>query len=89
MTMILLAPSDEAMAQRIAEIISARAKPVLTLEQAIPYTNHKSDSAFYVWAKKWKVTPCDHGRYARGHLDRALEREAQSRGKKRKLKVAA
>jgi len=53
--------------------------PILTTGEATAYTKHESDSAFYRWCGKWRVTRTANGRYSRAHLDRALDREAQTR----------
>lgn len=72
----------EALAQRVAQLIApVKPGPVLTLAEAMAYTKHDSDSAFYRWAAKWRVRACAQGRYARGHLDRALARESTTRRK--------
>jgi hypothetical protein len=52
---------------------------ILTLDEAKAYTKHTSDSAFYRWASRWRVTSAVNGRFAREFLDRALEREAANR----------
>lgn len=52
---------------------------ILTLPEAKAYTKHTSDSAFYRWAARWRVTSGSNGRFARGHLDSALVREAAHR----------
>jgi len=52
---------------------------ILTLPEAKAYTKHTSHSAFYRWASRWRVTSGSNGRFARGHLDSALVREAAHR----------
>lgn len=67
----------EAIAQRVVQLQRGLQAPVLTLAEAISYTKHESDSAFYRWCDKWQVSSGPTGgRYARRALDRALEREA-------------
>jgi len=63
----------------------SRCDRILTQAEAIAYTKHESLSAFYRWARRWRVTSAQNGRYARSQLDAALEREAQ---KKRPAKPA-
>jgi hypothetical protein len=58
---------------------------ILTLAEAIAYTKHESDSAFYRWCSRWHCTSVTYGRFARGQLDGALAREA---AKKRLAKSA-
>lgn len=80
MSAAVLTAKDEALARRVAQIvIAARPAPVLPRTEAIAYVKLASDSAFDRWTAKWRVRPCDRGRYARGHLDRALAREATVR----------
>lgn len=78
-----LSPKLEALAMRVAQLVleanQAQRRPVLTRAEARAYVGKESDSAFDRWAAAWHVVPCAHGRYARGHLDRALEREAKAR----------
>lgn len=52
---------------------------ILTRAEAVAYTKHDSDSAFYRWCTRWRVTSSAPGRYARGTLDSALAREAARR----------
>lgn len=66
-------------AQLDALVKRTPAGPVLTLAEAIAYAKHDSDSAFYRWCARWRVRSITNGRYARGHLDRALAREASTR----------
>ena len=66
--------------QKIAELLKRTPTgPILTTVEAIAYTKHESDSAFYRWTGKWRVRSITNGRYALGHLDRALAREATTR----------
>lgn len=58
---------------------------ILTLAEAIAYSKHESDSAFYRWCSRWRVTSAQQGRYARSQLDNGLLRESQ---KKRLAKAA-
>ena len=77
---VILTPEQEAIARRVAQLVApVKPGPVLTLAEAIAYTKHESDSAFYRWAAKWRIGSITNGRYARGHLDRALAREATTR----------
>ena len=84
-------PTDPAQrAELLALIREAVARPtltdrILTTPEAIAYTKHESDSAYYRWARRWRVTSAQNGRYARSQLDAALERESQ---KKRPAKPA-
>jgi hypothetical protein len=79
---LVLTAEQEAIAQRVAQLVApVKPGPILTLAEAIAYTKHESDSAFYRWAGRWKITSTSNGRYARGHLDRALAREASQRGR--------
>lgn len=73
---VQLPPEHEAIAQRTAALIVGLRSPVLTREEARVYTKNDSDSAFDRWRQKYNVRPCSQGRYARGALDRALERES-------------
>jgi hypothetical protein len=77
--MIYLSANEEEMIRRIVAELAGNTKPVLDRAQAIKYTNHYSDTAFDRWRKKMNVTACSQGRYARGHLDRAMQREAMTR----------
>jgi len=52
---------------------------ILTVPEAIAYTKHESESAFYRWCSRWGVTSSAAGRYARSRLDTALDREAAKR----------
>lgn len=52
---------------------------ILTVPEARAYTKHESDSAFYRWCSRWRVTSSAPGRYARSQLDNGLEREASRR----------
>ncbi len=66
--------------QKLTELLKRTpVGPVLTLAEAITYAKHDSDSAFYRWCARWKVRSISNGRYARGHLDRAMQREAVTR----------
>lgn len=56
---------------------------ILTVPEAIAYTKHESESAFYRWCSRWHVTSSSPGRYARSHLDTALQREAEKRRAKK------
>lgn len=77
---VTLTPEQEAMAQRVAQLIApVKPGPVLTREEAMLHTKHRSDSAFDDWCGRMKVKPCSRGRYSRGHLDRALLKEASQR----------
>ena len=73
-----LQPEDLA---AIAAMLAAppRTDRILTREEAMAYTKHESESAFYRWCTRWRVTSAAAGRYARGHLDSALDREASRR----------
>lgn len=77
----ILDPKDEAIARRVAELVVAYHRPVLTRAEAIAYTGHGSNSAFDRWRLRWGVPPCTGGRYSRGQIERALERESQARRK--------
>ena len=52
---------------------------ILTQEEAIAYTKHGSLSAFYRWCTRMRITSAGPGRYSRGHIDSALDREAAKR----------
>lgn len=52
---------------------------ILTQAEAIAFTKHGSTSAFFRWCRRWRITSAAPGRYARHHLDSALEREAAKR----------
>jgi hypothetical protein len=52
---------------------------ILTLAEAMAYTKHESDSAFYRWCSRWRVTSASNGRFARSVLDGALSRESDKR----------
>ncbi len=52
---------------------------ILTFDEARRYSKHDSNSAFYRWCRRWRVTSSGPGRYARSALDSALEREARKR----------
>jgi hypothetical protein len=87
---IIVALDPAHRADLLALIREAVARPtltdrILTTTEAIAYTKHESDSAFYRWAGRWRVTSAQNGRYARSQLDAALERETQ---KKRPAKPA-
>lgn len=87
---IIVALDPAHRADLLALIREAVARPtltdrILTTTEAIAYTKHESDSAFYRWASRWRVTSAQNGRYARSQLDAALERESQ---KKRPAKPA-
>jgi hypothetical protein len=62
-----------------AILLRATPAPVLTVAEAAAYTKHDSDTAFYRWCSRWRVLSCAQGRYARGQLDRGLQREAAHR----------
>lgn len=63
--------------EQIAQLVlRAPVGPILTRAEARAYTKHNSDTAFDRWCARRKVRPCARGRYARGHLERALLREA-------------
>jgi len=49
---------------------------ILTTEEAVAYTKHRSDRAFYRWASLWAVRGHQSGRYSRERLDAALTAEA-------------
>lgn len=83
-----LDPKDEAIARRVAELVVAYHRPVLTRAEARAFAKHRSDTAFDRWCSRWRVGPCSRGRYARGQLERALEREAQT-GRKWTMKRLA
>lgn len=77
-------PAAEAIAQRVATLLQAVRAPVLTLTEAIAYSKHESDSAFYRWCDKWGVPRQPRlGRYSRRALDRALEKEAAAGSRRR------
>lgn len=44
----------------------------LTLKQALEFTNHKSTSAFFRWAKRRHVRSLNKGRYSRRRLEMAM-----------------
>jgi hypothetical protein len=73
-----LSPKEEAIAQRVAELVApVKPGPILTRAEAMAYTKHNSDSAFDRWCSKYYRGGSDErGRYSRGHLERALLREA-------------
>lgn len=51
-------------------------QPVLNRMQAAAYVG-KSLPGFAAWRARLGVRPCSSGRYARRHLDAAMEREAR------------
>lgn len=59
--------------------IKARNDYVLSRDDAKVYVGRDSDDAFDAWRKKHKVRSCSHGRYAKRHLDAALQHEARLR----------
>lgn len=77
---------------RLATLIAAKLRafesPILTTAEAIAYTKHESDSAFYRWCERWAVRSEHNGRWARRWLDRALQREAASGSNRRQKKAA-
>jgi hypothetical protein len=75
------------LADKVATRLSALKAPVLTLAEAITYTKHESDSAFYRWCEKWGVSTVARGRYSRRWLDRAMEKES-TQGRRRQPKQA-
>lgn len=77
-----------ALSAQLAELHAAVVRPphtdrILTMPEAIAYTKHESESAFYRWCSRWHVTSSAAGRYARGRLDTALAREADKRRAKK------
>lgn len=62
-----------------------RTDEILTPEEAMIYTKHDSESAFYRWCSRFRVTAFQPGRFARAQLDRGLRAEAE---KKRQPKAA-
>jgi hypothetical protein len=76
--MTALDDQAELIAQRVAELLSGLKQPILTLQEAVRYTKHGSDTSFYRWAAKWSVKAVSRGRFSRRWLDRGLEREAHS-----------
>lgn len=84
-TLEQIAASLQQQQEQIAELVRRTPSgPILTLAEAIAYTKHASDSAFYRWAGRWRVASTSNGRYARGPLDRALHREATQRARANK-----
>lgn len=77
---ILRATLREVLAER-----RTRTDEILTLAEAITYTKHESESAFYRWCARFRVTAFQPGRFARAQLDRGLGAEAE---KKRQPKPA-
>lgn len=69
----------ERLADAIVRKQEAFRRPVLPLEMAVQYVGKRSESAFYRWADKWGVEPCDTGRFSRTTLDRALNKESKRR----------
>jgi hypothetical protein len=65
-------------------ILRATPAPILTRDEARAYTKHESDSAFDRWTARYRVPSCGQGRYARGQLERGLQREAAHRRPSRK-----
>lgn len=65
----------------VAKLLNAPAitDRILTQAEAIAYTKHGSLSAFYRWCSRWRITSAGPGRYSRGHIDSALDREAAKR----------
>lgn len=52
--------------------------PVLSVVQAMAYTNHRARSSFLDWVGKYAPNAaCGHGRYTRAALDRGLEKESR------------
>lgn len=78
----------ELLAEKVSARLIALKSPVLTLAEAVVYTKHESDSAFYRWCTKWSVQAVAHGRYSRRWLDRALEKEG-TQGRRRQPKQPA
>ena len=77
MKSLTITAAQEAIAQRVAALVApVKPGPILTRAEAIAHTKHGSDTAFDRWCAKYRCRPCERGRYARGHLDRALLREA-------------
>ena len=52
-------------------------KPVLSLSRAVAFTEAKSVRAFHAWCRRLGVQNLTNGRYSRGELQRAMEREAR------------
>jgi hypothetical protein len=81
-TVELSALSIAQLAEKIVERqqqIKARNDYVLTRDDAKIYVGRDSDDSFDAWRKKHKVRACSHGRYAKRHLDVALQFEARVR----------
>lgn len=74
---------------RLAQRIPPTPAPILTLAEAVVHTRCDSDSAFYRWCSKWRVTASAHGRYARRALDAGLHRESMASVKRRKRATPA
>lgn len=79
--MTLSTEDIDALSSAIAEKQQAYERPVLPLSVAMAYVGKRSESAFYRWADKWGVKPCDTGRFSRTAIDRALNKEAKARHK--------
>jgi hypothetical protein len=70
------------LAERVAIKSMRFSAPVLNVRESLAYVGKRSESAFYVWADKWSVVPCDTGRYSRALLDTAMRKEARMRKRK-------
>ena len=65
--------------QLAIELRNQRNEYVYSRDRAKVYVDRSSDDAFDAWRKKHKVRSCSHGRYAKRHLDAALQNEARLR----------
>lgn len=75
--------------QQIAALMQPATDRILLTEEAMRFTKHESGGAFYRWCRRFDVKSVANGRYARVHLDRALDRESRKTRFKTRRKVLA
>jgi hypothetical protein len=75
-----LTPSEERIAQRVAELLRPREDAILNRAEAMAYVKRRSEGAFSKWCRTYRVKPYHRGRYSRQQLDVALSFEARKRG---------
>jgi hypothetical protein len=80
---------DARLASIEARIAPVLLKPVMSTREACAYVG-LSDDGLRLWAARWRVLPCGHGRWPLHRLNAGLEREArQGERKPRKATVTA
>lgn len=80
MTLHLDSETRRALVMDIADELERRdgfRKPVLSLARAVAFVDAKSVNAFHAWCRRMGVENLSNGRYSRGELQRAMEREAR------------